>query len=270
MIPRPAVAAVLAAGLAVPERPALILPKPAIVRPGNAGFPEHVLPAMPLTMGMLKPSSPGTGPYEVLFRGSYRSGNSGSFTTGSINIGPAYTDRIVLVGIYTHNAGTSSVSVGGASATLLDDSAYQDSWWKAVNVPGSSVTVSGSGATTYRTVVVHTVTGASNGSNSVIATVSGSANNNNNVSVSFASCLAGDIMLAIGHKGGTGATDAWGSFGGTAGVTQTEQLRIGTAGDGYGGHGISPPQTSSGTKTITASGSDSSKAISIAALRIRK
>ena len=53
MILKPALAAMLASGLVVPEKPALILPKPAIVKAENLEFSKHMLLGMPLTMGVL-------------------------------------------------------------------------------------------------------------------------------------------------------------------------------------------------------------------------
>lgn len=58
MIVKPALAAMLASGLILPEKPGLILPKPAIVRAGSSGDPAPMLPGMPLTMGLLKPAAP--------------------------------------------------------------------------------------------------------------------------------------------------------------------------------------------------------------------
>jgi hypothetical protein len=266
MIVKPALAALLAAGLAVPEKPRLIFPNPAIVKPGNVEFSRHLLLGMPLTMGILAPG-PGVGPYGISFRGVYQT-NSTSFTSPSINIGPAYTDRIVLVGIYSHSSTTSSISVGGRSASNLVTSTYHDSWWKVIDVPGESVTVSGTGADAFRTLFVYTVTGISAGKAATLDPRSAAANNTNSTATTYSSSAIGDVFLAIGHKGGTGATDNWGTLGGTSGVVQTAQYRIGTAGSGYGGHGISPQQTTTGSKTIITSGSDSSKATSLAALRI--
>jgi hypothetical protein len=54
MILKPAIAAMLASGLIVPEKPKLVLPKPAIVKRENLEFWNHApLLGMPLTMGML-------------------------------------------------------------------------------------------------------------------------------------------------------------------------------------------------------------------------
>ena len=57
MIVKPALAAMLASGLVAPEKPAIILPRPAIVKPESLEVSKHMLLGMPLTMGMLKPQS---------------------------------------------------------------------------------------------------------------------------------------------------------------------------------------------------------------------
>lgn len=266
MILKPAMAALLSAGLVIPDRGDLIFPRPAILRPENIEFSKHMLLGMPLTMGMLNWGL-GAGPYAITLRGIYQT-SSLSFSFASVNIGPAYTDRIVLVGVYSHNSATSSISVNGVSASNLVTSTYHDSWWKAIDVPGESVTVSGAGLDSYRTLFIYTLTGILAGKAATLDPRSAAANNNNSISTTYPTSEIGDVFLAIGHKGGTGASDNWGTLGGTSGMTQTGQYRIGTAGSGYGGHGISPQQTTPGSKTITTSGSDSSKATSLAALRI--
>lgn len=52
MILRPALSALLATGLAVPEKPTLVLSTPAIVRAQSIEFSKHMLLGMPVTMGM--------------------------------------------------------------------------------------------------------------------------------------------------------------------------------------------------------------------------
>jgi len=143
--------------------------------------------------------------------------NSTPFPSPSINVGPAYTDRIVLVGIYSHSSTTSSISVGGRSASNLVTSTYHDSWWKAIDVPGESVTVSGTSADAYRTLFVYTVTGISAGKAATLDPRSAAANNTNSTSTTYSSSAIGDVFLAIGHKGGTGATDNWGTLPAPAG-----------------------------------------------------
>jgi hypothetical protein len=84
--------------------------KPAIIKHQNIEVSRHLLLGMPLTMGMHAPGL-GVGPYSITFRGVYQT-NSTSFTSSSITIGPSYTDRIVLVGVYSHSSTTNSISVG--------------------------------------------------------------------------------------------------------------------------------------------------------------
>jgi hypothetical protein len=53
MILKPALAAMIASGLLVPEAPKLVFPKPAIVKAEHLELSRNVLLGMPLTMGML-------------------------------------------------------------------------------------------------------------------------------------------------------------------------------------------------------------------------
>ena len=53
MILKPALAAMIASGLIVPEKPKLVFPKPAIIKAENLELTRHILLGMPLTMGML-------------------------------------------------------------------------------------------------------------------------------------------------------------------------------------------------------------------------
>jgi len=87
MILKSTLAAMLASGLVVPERPALILPKPAIVKAESLEFSKHMLLGMPLTMGMLKGSTP---PPAIVFvggRSAIKAGASSGNTTITISSG---------------------------------------------------------------------------------------------------------------------------------------------------------------------------------------
>jgi len=98
MIVKPAIAALLATGLAVPETPRLIFPKPAIVRPENIGFSKHMLLGMPLTMGML----PGKTRYPYFI-------SSSSYST------VASSSLEVLSWSHTTTADTTAIVVSGAA-----------------------------------------------------------------------------------------------------------------------------------------------------------
>lgn len=268
MIKSAVLAGTIASGLLLPTTPALYVPaKPAIIKVENIEFSKHMLLGMPITMGFLGPHGPGLGIYEVTYRGVFQT-NSDPDTSSAIDIGPAYDDRIVLVGYTTPQDPVTALTLGGVDGVSIVNSTYGSGWFTVREVPGESVTLTQTGAL-YATLYIYTVTGLAGGKDAVISATSGSANNNNSTSCSFASCLIGDRFLAVGCKSGTGATDSWGSFGGTGNVSQTVQNRIGTAGSGWGGTGSSVEATSSGTKTVTGSGSDSSKPITVAAVRLR-
>lgn len=98
MILQPAIAAMLASGLSVPEAPKLLLPRPAIVRPGSIDVSKHMLLGMPLTMGML----PGKA------RDPYFIGSSSYSTTASSSLE-------VLTWSHTTTADTTAIVVSGAA-----------------------------------------------------------------------------------------------------------------------------------------------------------
>lgn len=121
MIIKPALAVMLASGVAVPEKPNLILPKPAIVKANNLEFSKHMLLGMPLTMGMLYPA-------KKLAQIEYittveDAGNLSTYTFTNASIGTATSDRLVVVVVTCADTGgststLSSVTIGGSAATI--------------------------------------------------------------------------------------------------------------------------------------------------------
>jgi len=219
-------------------------------------------------MGILAGAA-ANGPYAITYNGLF-STNSTSFTSSSFSIGPAYADRIILIGTMSANTGSPTLTVGGVSATLLTwDTTI--GWSQAIDVPGSTMTFTGTIANNA-TFFVFTVTGLSAGKAATFNPKTGRNNNSNSVSVSYSSAevAVGDIFLAVGSKPATGSTDSWTNFGGTAGVTNVVQAGIGTGigVDGHGAYGISPAVSSVASKTVTGSGTDSSKPINISVLKI--
>lgn len=274
MILKPALAAMLASGLIVPEAPKFILPKPAIVKAENLEFSKHMLLGMPLTMGMLGPFGLGPGPWEVNYIGGAETANNASTSlTGTFNLGPAYSDRIcyVVCGSSTTGSGTTGVTVGGVSGTTLITRLTYGAMeiWKVIDFPGTdAVTVTATCSSRALTFYVYICTGALLGKNTVVDTRTAGANNTNSISVSFATTAVGDMFVAGGQKVGGGAT-SYAGFGGTAGVAEDANRSIGlSAGSMSGGH--SSPLATSGSKTITSSASDSSKSVELIAIKISK
>ena len=112
MIVKPALAAMLASGLIMPERPALILPKPAIVKAENIEFTKHLLLGMPLTMGMLAPKVITT---SILFVASTETTSAGAVTSVTINkpTGTASGDIIVIGVVGGHITMNSTFTLTG-------------------------------------------------------------------------------------------------------------------------------------------------------------
>lgn len=122
MIIKPALAAMLATGLIVPEKPRLVFPRPAIVKAENLEFSKPLL-AMPLTMGMLTKNKGLTG---ISFRQFASNPNSlTTYTFNSIDIGTAQSDRYVYVyangysGSILSTRVVSSISIAGTNGTIV-------------------------------------------------------------------------------------------------------------------------------------------------------
>jgi hypothetical protein len=122
MILKSSLAALLAAGLIVPEKPKLIFPKPAIVRADSLELSKHML-AMPLTMGLLSRKS--ANPY-------YISSSTGGVSNTAETLSWTHTttaDTTCLVVGQTvvksgADAGTSTVTFNGVALTQIVEATY--------------------------------------------------------------------------------------------------------------------------------------------------
>lgn len=108
MILKPALAAMLASGLIVPETPKLVFPKPAIVKAENLELTRHILLGMPLTMGML----PGKAGDPFLINSSqYSTSASSSLETISwTHTTTSATTCLVVAGTAVNNAGNTDIT----------------------------------------------------------------------------------------------------------------------------------------------------------------
>jgi hypothetical protein len=214
------------------------------------------------------------GPFGVTYGGLFQSvGTVTSITTSSFSIGAEYADRIVLVAFLSDGGGDApnAVTIGGVSASLMQSQTGGNSWWKAVGVPGESIIVSATVSAAGYLVYAFAVSGALGGADSSIEILSSYVGNSNEATVTFAASVIGDIFLAVGKKHNTGSSDNFSNFDGTSGVTGVRTNdRLGTSGDGFGGYGVSPELGTTGSKTVRATSSDSSKNTSVNALRISK
>jgi hypothetical protein len=124
MIVKPALAAMLASGLIVPEKPALVFPKPAIVKAENLEFSKHLLLGMPMTMGMLKGGSSAP-PITVIGRASIKALGTAltTYSFGEMPLGGTSPTRYVLAYVFgesdTATSRTiSSVKINNVTATI--------------------------------------------------------------------------------------------------------------------------------------------------------
>jgi len=136
-------AAAVIPALMVPQTPALVVPKPAIIRAES----KKVLLAMPLTMGML-PGKAAAGTPAASYNGNYGSSTGATtYTTGTITFGTTDAKRVLVACFCWLNSTTrtvSSVTIGGTSATA---------------VSGSTQTGSAGGQSTYYLADASTVSG---------------------------------------------------------------------------------------------------------------
>lgn len=121
MIGKPAFAALLSSGLVIPENPALVFPKPAIVQAENLDLSRHMLLGMPLTMGMLAPKA--AGPLTATYQSStFSNSDLTTYSFTSMGIGTASADRYILLVIGSRDTGNNSLSsatVAGQATTIL-------------------------------------------------------------------------------------------------------------------------------------------------------
>lgn len=226
-------------------------------------------------------SGPGYGPFDLRYHGVYKSPSGGwtgnsSDNPFSISPGSMYDDTVLLIGGFGDSGASelTSVAANGKSGIRLAETA-NIFWWAFDGISGSNITISGTsiGGGLHYSLYCFTVSGATLGTNfSDIVSDVGYVNNSNSASASIAGGLIGDVYVAVGTKQGTGASNNWGNPGlsGGPGMTILDDSRIGTSGSGAGGVGYSAFQTINGTQTISTAGSDSTKAIGIAALRLRR
>lgn len=119
MILKPAMAALLASGLVVPEKPKLVFPKPAIIKSLREDLVRDVLMGMPLTLGMIAKTR-----NEITFVGSQAVSNATASTPYTISTTglSGGVDTQVRVGdfciILTGNAGNTDNTPGVLDATF--------------------------------------------------------------------------------------------------------------------------------------------------------
>jgi hypothetical protein len=123
VIVKPALAAMLASGLVVPETPKLVFPKPAIIKAENLELSKHMLLGMPLTMGMLAGRDNIAYSHEYLNAGG-ASWSSPYWRRTSVNFGAADPNRLIVVAGSSYRGSTTSWSlngtcfIGGVAATI--------------------------------------------------------------------------------------------------------------------------------------------------------
>jgi hypothetical protein len=149
MILKPALAAMIASGLIVPEAPKLVLPKPAIVKRENLEFWAPLL-GMPLTMGMLAPKA--VAPF---FIDGNAGSNSASATSRTWTHTTTSATTALVVGAYANvNSGVpdiTNVTFNGVALTEIRQTASGNLstaiWWMLNPPVGSySIVVSFSGS----------------------------------------------------------------------------------------------------------------------------
>jgi len=119
MIVKPALAAMLASGLVAPEKPPIILPRPAIVKPESLEVSRHMLLGMPLTIGMLAKPAP-VAPLVSTYTGAVSSTANATSYSLSLPIGTASAGRYVVFAIAARSGSTQSgVTIGGSAAVGL-------------------------------------------------------------------------------------------------------------------------------------------------------
>jgi hypothetical protein len=203
------------------------------------------------------------GPYAVNYCG-YARGLAATYS-GTVDCGIPYADRSIWIGLIGPNpVGVSSVTVGGVAATSYY-SFYHCAWWKAVRVPGQSVTISVTGVSPYTTMGIYSVTGAVNGADTAPAVYANYNNNSNDAPVNVP-CAVNDQIVGLGTKSGA----SFGNFNGWSQLIVNDLKMQPGAASSAGCWGRSPIITTAGTYYIDVSGTDSSKAIEQLVLRFSK
>lgn len=171
MILKPALAAMLASGLVVPEKPKLVFPKPAIVQAGNLEMSRDLLLGMPITLGMLAGKVPNP---------TIVSSNSSSVTTAGTSHAVSLPASIVAGNLlFVCHASRDNVShTWPAGWTELDDfinAGLQGStigWRVADGTEGATMTITSSGSTQSSRAISVQVSGSSGAPN--VSTVTNS------------------------------------------------------------------------------------------------
>lgn len=232
---------------------------------------------MTITLGVLA-SQKRMGPYTLSYVGRANSSGAVSSLSGSFNLGTAYSDRIVFIGIsraYTASANTTGVTVGGKAGTRIGgiNTVGLEEWWYVASDTGESgVTIQASFPDAYDSCFVVYVLGggALGGTTPTIEFMSTYNNNTNNAYVYPSAANNNDLFMALAIKVNGGASSVGNFFSNMSPVTNNAVgLGIGTDNDGSGSCQIGPITTTA-SPYIQATGFDSSKSLQIAAIRIQK
>lgn len=166
MIAKSAIAAILTTGLVSPEKPALALPKPAIIKPENIEFSKHVLLlGMPLTMGMLAPRS--ATPLAVASSASWNSNNTSSASHSVTLPSGIQAGNLLLMFFIKNNSNTTELTTPSgwtelASCTPNDNDVGRIYGKIASGSEGSTQTVS-TGSSRTAAAITYRITGNRNG-----------------------------------------------------------------------------------------------------------
>lgn len=124
MIGKAALAATMASGLVYPSSPVAVQSKPAMEKAESFDFAGNMLLGMPITIGILASSNASFPIPTYITNVSSGVSSQSSYTFGSVSIGTASSDRLVVVVASLHN-GTSNTlnpvvaaTIGGSPATI--------------------------------------------------------------------------------------------------------------------------------------------------------
>ena len=173
---------------------------------------------MTITVGILA-AQKRLGPYSLTYAGRATSSGAVSSLSGSFNLGTAYSDRIVFIGIsraYTASASTTSVTVGAKAGTRIggiNTVGLEEWWYVASDVGESGVTIQANFPDAYNSCFVVYVLGggALGGTTPTLEFMSDYRNNTNNGYVYPSAANANDLFLALAIKANGGASSI-GSF----------------------------------------------------------
>lgn len=264
MIIKPALAAMIASGLIIPEKPKLVFSKPAIVKSENLDFLNNKHLAMPLTMGMLARTPKVTYSYRTSVSSAT---NSSSYSFASTDIGTAANNRyIVVVGFASHASNASpsisSCTVGGAATTRLVNNAGSSANGNfcAIFITNSAVT-SGTTATIDLTTNAEAIHASASiyavyGLNSTTAVDTGAVTSS--TLSDTLTVTAGGVVIA-GARSASAYTTTWTNL--NENVDTTLESRVYSA--------ASDVTPTTGTLTVTAAFSTSSSTAKLVAVSLR-